>query len=443
MSKIYNVLSITVFLFVSFITSVSAQESEPSVPTQQAIVIANVNVYEPIIVSQENGVLTVGFDVANNANVAQGDIRYGLDIIKVTDGGQTVVGSYISSETLALAAQSAVHKEIAYAIPPNLSGEYEVWVVSRTTSGMILGLGQAGKVIFTNTTPYIDISAETCLLTISGETATYKLYQGVDVVPEETLSFVCTLESHFDTDITVSPIFNTHKRMRFGEVVETTPRTPEAITLAAGEKRVVTLAIPKATVPQAYDVSVSLMNAEKKPVSNEVIAHYVLRGASATIQTATLDKESYAQGETLSAHILWSPSADSFPNSRAGQGTTVPNTTIEMLVTDANGVQCIDLIIRPLLNSEQDLTISAPVSTSCTAPTMTITIKDDNGTTLDSRTIDTPEVSPIEMVMSAERVNPHSTIETIILLITTVSSLVFLYVLLTIYAAMRKEKEIQ
>lgn len=201
MSKIYNVLSIAVFLFVALITNVNAQEPEPSIPTQQAVVIANVNVYESTIVSQENGLLTVGFDIANNADLAQGDIKYGLDIVKVTTSGQTIVDSYVSPEVLALAAQTTVHKEIAYAIPPTLSGEYEVWVVSRTTSGMMLGLGRAGKVLFTSTGPHVHILPETCLLTVSGETTTYSLYQGVDVAPEEVLSFSCTLESHFDTDI--------------------------------------------------------------------------------------------------------------------------------------------------------------------------------------------------------------------------------------------------
>ncbi len=441
MSKIFNVLSIGVFLFVASIISVHAQES--TAPTKQAVVIANVNVYEPTIVSQENGVLTVGFDIANNGDVAQGDINYGLDIIKATSNGQTIVDSYVVPEPIALAAQTTVHKEVAYTIPANLSGEYEVWVVSRTTSGMMLGLGRAGKATFINTAPYVDILAETCLITVSGETTTYSLYQGVDVAPEETLSFSCTLESHFDADVTVTPAFTTHKRTRFGEVVETTPATPEPITLAAGEKRVVTLVVPKAVVPQAYDVSVSLVNAEKKSVSNEVIAHYVLRGASATIQTATLDKVSYAQGETLSAHILWSPSADSFLDSRAGQGTTLPNTTIMLSVTDAGGTQCIDPVTRPLASTEHDLTITAPVTTHCAAPTMAITIKDDKGNTLDSRTLNAPEVPKapeMMMVTTGEIILSYWNVETFVLLITIVSSLMILYVLLCMRAIMRGEK---
>ncbi len=439
MSKIYNVLSIAVFLFVALITNVNAQEPELSVSTQQAVVVANVNVYEPTIVSQENGLLTVGFDIANNADLAQGDIKYGLDIVKATANGQTIVDSYVSPEVLALAAQTTVHKEIMYTIPSTLSGEYEVWVVSRTTSGMMLGLGRAGVSTFSNTAPYVNILPETCLLTVSGETTTYSLYQGVDVAPEEVLSFSCTLESHFDTDMTVTPAFSTHKRTRFGDVVETVPAVQESITLTAGEKRVVTLVVPKATTPQAYDVSVSLVNTENQAISNAVVAHYVLRGASATIQTATLNKASYAQGDTLSAHILWSPSADTFLDSRAGQGTTLPNTTIMFTVADASGTQCVEPITQPLLSTEQDITITAPVTTDCATPTMTITIKDDKGNVLDSRILNTAEVPQVEMVMSAERMNPYSTIETIILLIMTVSSLMILYVLMTIRESLQKE----
>jgi hypothetical protein len=438
MSKIYNVLSIALFLFVAIITSVHAEE--PAATTKQARVLANVNIYQPMVVSQENGVLTVGFDIANNADIAQGDIKYGLDVIKVTAEGQTVVDSYVSPDPIALAAKTTAHKEIAYAVPANLSGEYEVWVISRTTSGMMLGLGRAGVVTFTNTAPYVDIVPETCTITVSGDANSYNLYQGVDVAAEETLNVSCTLESHFTSDITITPAFSTHKRTRFGDVVETTPVAATPITLSAGEKKEVTFAIPKATVPQAYDVSMSFVSTENKTISNEVIAHYVLRGASATIQTATLDKVSYAQGETLSARILWSPSADSFMDSRGGQGTALPNTALTLVVTDTNGNQCSEPITRPLTASERELTIETLVTAHCESPRMAITIRDDKGTVLDARTVDAPEM-PVKSQTVAMTTTPHNiwNLEMFILLITTISALMILYVVLTMRAIMRGE----
>ncbi len=425
----------TLFLFVAIITHVHAEEP---VAEQKAVVLANVNIYKSAIVSSEGGQLTVGFDVANSGTVAQGDIRYGVDVVKATPQGQTIVDSFVADETLALAPQSTVHKSLAYTIPASLQGEYEIWVIARTSSGMMLGLGRAGTTTLVNTAPYIALVPETCAITVSGETDHYTLYQGVDVSPLETLSLVCTLESHFGTDTTVTPAFSTHRRTTYGALVDTAPVTPEPITLKAGEKKTASFTIPKAIAPQAYDVSLVLQNGEKREVSNKIVAHYVLRGPSATIQTATLDKVSYAQGDTLNALIRWTPSADSFLGARE-KATTLTTTTLALSVTDKNGTACIAPMTQLL--TTQELTLTAPVTTPCIEPVLSLTLSDGNGTILDSRTIASP-VTPPQPVVASEPMTEKTSIWTLkflIIFITTLSALILLYVLIKVRATMRGE----
>lgn len=425
----------TLFLFVAIITHVHAEEP---VAEQKSVVLANVNVYKSAIVSNEGGQLTVGFDIANSGTVAQGDIRYGIDVVKATPQGQTIVDSFVADETLALAPQSTVHKSLAYAIPASLQGEYEIWVIARTSSGMMLGLGRAGTTTFTNTAPYIALAPETCAITVSGETDHYTLYQGVDVSPLETLSLVCTLESHFETDTTVTPSFSTHRRSTYGALVDTAPVTPEPITLKAGEKKVMSFIIPKAIAPQAYDVSLVLQNEEKKDVSNKIVAHYVLRGPSATIQTATLDKVSYAQGDTLKALIRWTPSADSFHGARE-KATTLTTTTLALSVTDKNGTACIAPMTQLL--TTQELTLTASVTTPCIEPILSLTLSDGNGATLDSRTIASPATPSLPVIASEPMTEKTSiwTLKFLIILITTVSAFILLYVLIKVRATLRGE----
>lgn len=78
------------------------------------------------------------------------------------------------------------------------------------------------------------------------------------------------------------------------------PLVNAPVSLQPGEMKDISFVIPKPEKPQAYDVRVSLHDTTtNRPVSGNVVAHYVLRGASATIQNVSLSKASYAKGRSL------------------------------------------------------------------------------------------------------------------------------------------------
>ena len=135
--------------------------------------------------------------------------------------------------------------------------------------------------------------------------------------------------------------------------------------------------------PQAYDVKVQL--SDKDVVSNSIVAHYVLRGNSATIQTLSLDKDGYSSGEIANINLLWSPSADSFPGSRAGSGSTLSPVAMTVSVVNSKGFSCISPISQIIEESSIDLT--PKIKRECKNPKVTAELKDDKGNVLSQKVL--------------------------------------------------------
>lgn len=380
-------------VFMGSTLSVFAQEESQNTGSAKAstpLTLPNISVREAIILEVSTTTLKVGFSIVNGDTIPQADIRYGIEILKAANGGQTRVDTYVPEESLALSPKESMQKEVTYTIPLHLKGEYEIWVLARTTSGMVLGLGKVGTTTFTGEDTYTEIVPESCSIRVSGEKNEYTLHQGVDVSAEEVLSFSCTLINHNTSLRTVVPSFETFRRSMYGEKVETVSTSAEEVTLKANEKKTVIFTIPRATVPQAYNVSISLKDkTTKELVSNMISAHYVLRGQSATIHNIQLDKRSYLEGETLNLDFTWTPSADGFSDSRSGQGTPLVGATFILNVSNENGVACISPVVGPLSNKTNSA-ISAQVVAPCITPSVIFTIKDSKGVPLDSYKLVTP-----------------------------------------------------
>ncbi len=383
-----------IFIFASLflllpIISLAQERPATSTPSAPVMVVANINISEAKILSQAaDGILRVVSTITNNGTETQSDIRIGLDIVKKTDKGQTIVDSMVSDQVLSLAPGESLQQELQYPAQSFLSGEYEVWVIGRTTGGVMLGLSMAGKTTFFSADTTVEIIPDSCSLQVDGDKKSYTLVQGVDVAAEEILSFSCTLENHGTAAVTVIPTFSTYRRTTYGEPVAVAMETPVTVTLTANEKKKVTFVIPKATVPQAYDVSIALKDqSSQKQISNKVIAHYVLRGASATIQSLLLDPSSYTEGSPLSARLFWTPSADQFPGSRAGAGTTLPTVVVKMTILDGNGIACINPIEKNIAATDANpLVLQTTTIADCVSPQVSVSLMDEAGKVLDSRT---------------------------------------------------------
>lgn len=373
-------------LFFLMPLAVSAQETPSPAP---AMVIANINISEAKILSQTpDGILRVISTITNNGTETQSDIRLGLDIVKKTDAGQAIVDSFVSDQALSLAPGESLQQEIRYPAQSFLSGEYEVWVIGKTTGGLMLGLSMAGNLTFASTSASVEIVPESCVLQVAGDEKSYSLSQGVDVTSEETLAFSCAVENHADTPREITPSFDTYRHSMYGERVAGVDSAAQVISLAANERKQVSFVIPKAAQPQIYAVRLVLTDTVSQAlVSNKVIAHYVLRGGSATIQNASLDKSTYEKGDSLLARLLWTPAADQFQGSRAGRGVAVAAVAVTMNILDEDGHACIEPVSKKITPEDVGVvTLPATTLVACVAPQATFMLSDAEGKILDSRT---------------------------------------------------------
>ena len=379
---------ILIFSLLLFPGTAFAAASSGDVSSATSSSLSSVDITNVAILSESPKGITVGFDVENNGDIPQSDIRYGIEIVRTTDRGQTTVDSYVAPETVSLSSKQSSHKELTYPKPSFLSGTYDVWIVSKTSAGLNLGFSNAGKVVLARTGDTIKIAPDSCHLAVAGKT--YELLQGVDLTKDEDLSLTCSAVNTSGKTLAVVPSVSTFRRSIYGPSIQVEAPAPTPISFAPGEKKNIVIPIIKAADPQAYDATVSLVRQENAtPVSETVFTHYVLRGASATIQNFTLDKATYAQGDSLTATLLWDPSADGFLDSRAGgngQGTEIKGVAATLSVADAKGQSCI-IPVTSDLSRENSVTLTSKVIIACDRPIATLKIIDANGNTLDSRTV--------------------------------------------------------
>jgi len=357
--------------------------------TESTNIVADVNIYEAQILSEENNIVTLSFDIANGLGVQSG-VKYGVQLIKDDEnGGQILADEKVYSENMDLSEGERIHKEITYTIPSYLDGTYNVWIISENTSGLILGLANAGSVTTNVGQEFIEIDASSCYLVIGAESdgTRYSLIQGVDISSNESLIAYCTIINHFDKEITVSPQYKTYLRTIFGEEVTTPEANISSYTLAPKEtQQSMPFPLAKADKPQAYDVSMQLVDEGGMSISNTVTFHYVIQGESATIQNLILDKDSYKKKDTAHISFFWAGSADGFPGSRSGEGTTLDSTKLTVSIFDENGNSCANSTTKDIIEGNLErVDLLIPITKNCDSPIVTATLENSSGV-LDEKT---------------------------------------------------------
>ncbi|HLN19282.1 MAG TPA: hypothetical protein VK255_03890, partial [Patescibacteria group bacterium] len=351
-TKIMSVSKTGIFiacLLFLFSGNAMAQEKNKAPEGIKATIVATVDLHDASIVSQDAGKFKIGFNLANRDGI-QPDVRYGITLIEQKGKDQFVIDQKVYDEVLNLGPKQILHKEIEYQAPKYLSGKYILLLEARNSDGLVFAMLPAGEVTLTGDGQYVNLSQEDCYLTIDGDKngAKYNLRQGVDVAKEENIIINCEAQNNFSKDISATPYFQTYYRSQFGKMTDKASGT--AIKFSQKQKSKVAISLVKAKDPQAYDAEMYLKDASGNQISNSVYLHYVLRGASATIQNIVLDKDSYKAGEVAKLSFNWSGSADSFPGSR-GERTDIgtPKVTVSLM---SKGSTCIDPYSQQLQDTD-------------------------------------------------------------------------------------------
>lgn len=324
-----------------------AQESKIDDP---GVLVAAVNIYDAKIVSQENNKITLAFVLSNGEQVQSG-IKYAVSLMKgEKDGAQTLIDEKIYDEAVSLSENIATTREIIYEAPEYLSGTYDIWIISQNGKGLALGSSNIGKITLTGSNEYIEIQPSSCQLQVQGEI----------------LLANCTIINNFKTEQTIIPVFATYYPDKFGEKIKTDKL--EAITLNPNESRPISLIIPKAEKPRAYDAVMSFVK-DDKVVSNQATFHYALDGISAIIQNLRLDKDYYAEGDTAAISL--------FSVSSTNDGKV----NLELVINSGKTV-CSDTI-KQELDSNKQVDLETKIIKDCSNPEALAVLKDKDGNVLD------------------------------------------------------------
>ena len=238
------------------------------------------------------------------------------------------------------------------------------------------------------------------------------------------MTATCSAFSTFKSVNQFTPSYETRIRNIFGDKVDQVGGTSDPVSLMQGTSTF-SLVLPKALKAQAYDVSVALVGTDES-TSNTVNIHYVMRGASGTVQNAVFDKVNYINGDVAVLKILISDPADTFFGSRVGTGTILQNKTVIINITEKDGTAC-GSSTRELGSKEDYLTLNIPIIANCTNPSADVTFaavsRDGVQQVLDSKTFTTPNVSVTESAVS-----PSTTsIIIIILCLILAAIIIFIY----------------
>ena len=339
--------------------------------SQGGTLVAEVNIHNAQIISQEKNKIDISFDLSNG-NGIQPQVKYGVQLVQ----DNLVVDEKVYDELLNLEENKTISKEISYEAPGFLKGEYQIKIIVKHPNAMLLAVGIPDeKISLQGSGLYIEIDNSSCYLQVEGEKGDikYTSNQGVDVSREETLIGKCKIVNHYTEKMDFKTNIQLYRRSTFGEKILSEFKG-ELLSMEQGEEREISFVIPKADEPQAYDAKLVFTGAygSEDIISNSAVFHYVLRGASATIQNVKLDKDYYSKGEIVKVFFLATLSVDSFYGSRAKQETVVENPILEGIIEG-----CSEQFTKEIsFDNNGVLNIEVPIIKDCQDPKVILTIKD-------------------------------------------------------------------
>jgi hypothetical protein len=343
--------------------------------------IASMSITNLEIKDQKENVFTIVFDISNELSGVQSNVIYAVNV-RAVDGVSLVNQRVFEDDPLHIVGGNTVHKEIVYTAPAFLNGQYIIEVEAKNTNGLTLTQAQSQVIPFLGTGEGVSIDTESCYVSIEGMNNKNNLTQGLDITENETLLLHCSVQNTGKASITIVPTLQTRYRSTHGEVVSTEKQTP--LTVSGGETVTYSVKIPKMTRPQSYNVALYFVNTDASVVSNQINAHYVLQGLGATINNATLDKDSYVKGEVAKLAIIWSGPAGNFPDARAAGIALPQGTSLRVSVMNDKGQSCINEFSKPLDTTTGGGTenLEVPMVEDCVNPSVLIKIVDASNTVL-------------------------------------------------------------
>jgi hypothetical protein len=352
--------------------------------------IADMEISEVSILSQEDNKFQVAFKIKNNSDQLQPNIRYKVyltlgnlisEFPELDERGQTIY-----SEEINLKGKGVLTKNVEYIAPEYLKGSYSLWVKAMLPSGIPVGMNSAKDfVILEGKKKFVEIIPESCKLLVEGVTLDkeYKIIDGIAIDPtKEKLIVTCKVNNHFGEPVEFSPFFEIYSPSIFGKNIGYKQINSNNFKIKPGTS-MISFPVPTAMDPQNY-VAKLIFKKQEEVISNSIFVRYILKGVSATIQNVSFDKPNYLKGEKANVNLFWLGSADAFPGSRV-EKTALGSLTAKVSLSDKNSGRFCGQIIKEIETESSGppiLSMEIPIVADCENPVVSISIEDGAGNIL-------------------------------------------------------------
>lgn len=356
--RFFSAVTISLFMFASAVIA-------------QNTLVATVNIRGAKIVSQDQQVFTISFNLTNREGVQSG-VRYGVQLLLQTPEGQFVVDEKVYDEVLTLPENSSTAKTISYTAPKQLSGNYILLITSKNENNFPFGVSYAGNVTLSGGEGLL-VSPETCTALPAGaETVPQNINIRLYIDLGQAIEVVCSAHNKSSLPITTSAVLETRNGGAYGTVASGISTINDTFSFSAQEKKTITLVVPTATQPGVYRANIMLSSETDN--SNAISISYIVRGNNAVIENVSLDKDGYKKGETANLIAVWDAQLEE----------SVQSTTLSVVLTNGFGMKCASPFEKVTPRSQGgNAKIALLVTGFCYNPQVTVSLSDDKGNILD------------------------------------------------------------
>ncbi|HRY82597.1 MAG TPA: hypothetical protein P5232_02770 [Candidatus Moranbacteria bacterium] len=395
MKKIFIFTVATLGLFSTGFFSVCSAETLPVAEETafsseaETIPVADVNISNVKVISQNKNSLRASFKLTNDDSVVQPGINYSFELTRENkDKTNSIIDFKAFSDSITLLPKQSITKEIEYIAPSNLAGNFQLWIKAKSPSGLLYAFEKVGDLKLSQSVAMVFIDPVSCFLqTKNGEgkfSEKFSLSQNIQNIileNDDALLLNCTVQNQAKEKITLIPVFETQKIDYGGLVADQEIDGNFPIILSSGEKKNITMNIPKANTPQEY-LDILTLKKDGQDFSNKIIFRYILKGDMAIIQNIKLDKDFYQKGDIAKINLLWT-----------GVSSNSQNFLAEFKIANEKS-DCSALVSKKIDSANSSLNLEIPITSECLNPQIKLSIKGEGGNILASEnlTVSSPSI---------------------------------------------------
>ena len=329
------------------------------------VLVADINIQGVKLINQTDNVFNIEFNLKNCIGVQSG-VKYSIKLIS-KDGKNTTIDEFIYKESLTLTENTNVKRNIIYQAPKYLSGTYNMYLFSNNESGFPFGIAFVKEVKLEAIDDFAQIDNKTCKISIDTSKNKNDTHFVYSLGANQNLRLDCIVINNTKTDLVLSPKYEIKQDSSYGNNINFKGGDTASLSIKSGEKKTVSLLLPRATKPGNYFENIYFVSGEKQ--TNKISIVYKIIGENATISNVSSDKDYYKGGDIAKFTIILDGSAQ--------------NAKAEIIIKNDKDFICGEEKLDKIEYGLQELNIK--INKACFDPQIDITIKSSDGNVLDHK----------------------------------------------------------